>query len=350
MTTLTLTHEPDEYRQVLRCIAAELRVTSANEFEHTPGAPLLDEGSDPTPLRVVAAPASPPRVTRALSSFIYNHYYLGESCPKATARRMDVTTAIILREDPAFGAALREANRGHGYSDPGWRVLASESGTIVVSKNGISLRATEENIAGGHPGEVGDLVALRFPNDRPYAYPGYYMAIGNGGQVSQDLNRTIVRIYFNICSEGAPGLLSILTATMGVSLDRFSVKVLNHPESFPRPDAAIAYVLRDEFPRAWPMLSDAVRAVGDHLIARVPAFTWALAPGVALAEEPAASVPGNVSFGQHRCGLIARGLSDAFAAGAEHPAARFRYVVRKFEDASLDPARPYLNAGSRDLA
>jgi HopA1 effector protein family len=336
----------NEYERLLRRIAAELRVTSPHAFEHAPGAE-SSSTEDAAALVAVDAVVSPfPVVTQALSTFIYLHYYLGEASTSAHDRRTDTGLPIVLREDPAFGAELRRANRGAGFAEAGWQVVGHAGGAALVRKNRISLLATSADIEGGTVPAVGESVAIRFPPERPYAYPDYYMAVGNGGPAAGESGRPIVRIYFNVRASGAPILLGVLTSRLGAALSRFSVKVLNHPASFPRPDAAVAYFSRDEFVTARPLLTEAVQKIAPHLDSRVPAFTMAVAPGVGFAEEPVSGDGRRLSFGQHRCGLVARGLACAFAGGADDAGTRFRYVARQFEAANVDLARPYLAGGS----
>jgi hypothetical protein len=342
----------NRYVELLRRVAAETWVTGEDGYGHEPGMPPAPAADSTVELPPLSRPiSSPPILPPLLSHFLYAHYYLDDPNEVATARRQKLAQVpIVLREDARLGAALRAANRGKGYIDPGWRVIAREGEGRVVRKDNISLFVREADLAlaDGLP-EPGAEVSLRFPNDRPYMYPAYYTAVGDGGPATPDLGKPLLRIYFDVHLDGAPALVERLTEGMGAVLARFSVKVLNHPQAYTRPDAAVAYLLREELPRAWPLLRDAVAAMRAHLGTRVPSFACAVAAGVGVAEEPTAEGLVRLSFGQHRCQLIAWGLARAFGDGVDTADGRLRYILREFASSGVDPCRPYLNPGSADV-
>lgn len=51
-----------------------------------------------------------------------------------------------------------------------------------------------------------------------------------------------------------------------------------------------------------------------------------------------------MSFGQHRCLLVAEGLVTAWKDGRTTAAGRMRAIKGRYHEERLDPARPYLNA------
>jgi hypothetical protein len=281
--------------------------------------------------------AGAPSSLRALADLVYATYYLGETSAATQARFRDTVTAIVLREDPVFGAALREANRGAGFTQEGWRVVGPRDGGLVVRRDRISLLLRDGDAAAcSDDGQV----AVRFPNERPYAYPDYYVAIGNGGPPPSGSAAPLIRLYFNVTPSGATRLLSAVTSTMGATLRRFAIKILNHPASYGRPDAAVALVPRDDIGRALALLPGVLRDTGPHLDEAVPAFTLRLCRGVAIAEDPAVEGAPR-SFGQHRAFVVAKGLTRAFEEGAGDAEARLACVVRELAAADIDPARPY---------
>ena len=282
-------------------------------------------------------PAGSPSARCAFADLVYTTYYLGETSAATQARFKDTATAIVLREDAAFGATLRAANRGRGFSEEGWRVVGSRDGGLIVRKDRISLLARAGDLA--RRSDDG-WVTVRFPNERPYAYPDYYLAIGDGGPPPPSGAASMVRIYFNVSPSGATRLLSAVTSTMGATLGRFAMKLLNHPQSYGRPDAAVAYVLRDDMGRALSLLGGVLRETGPHLEEAVPAFTLRLCRGVGLAEDPAGEGT-RMSFGQHRAFVVATGLARALEDGAADAEARLHFIVRELEAADIDPAHPY---------
>jgi len=270
-----------------------------------------------------SAPLPRLRLPEGFSHFLYAHYYLQDPNEVENGRTNALSKIPIrAREDVAFGRALRAANHGRGYTDAGWVVVGHKDGGTLARKNGITLFLHEDDMvtqpgsgAGAASLDTGTPVAIRFPNDRPYAHPGFYTAEGNGGPATPDGGRQIVRIYFAVGPDHACALLSALTRTLGAALSRFSFKLLNNPRCYTRPDAAVAYVLRDEYPLAHRMLRDVVRGLRDGLADRTPSLTCPIARGVAVADEPPSdSAVLRPSFGFHRAELIANGLARAAAA------------------------------------
>ena len=248
-----------------------------------------------------------------------------------------------MREDPAFGAALRRANRGAGVVEDGWRVVGSRDGGVLVRKDRITLLAREDDIV--RRTDTGDTLSIRFPNEQPYAYPEFYLAVGNGGVPVHTPDAPLIRLYFRVEATAAPDLLSALTSTHGAQLSRFAVKVLNHPGSYSRSDAIVAYVPRADLANALSLLPGVVSSVAGRLTDPVPLCALRLGPGVGLAEDP---VCGDVrfSFGQHRSMLIARGLASAFQAGALSAEQRLSFVLRELSSSDIDPAHPYCRRSS----
>jgi len=349
---MTIAPGPSAYHEILRRISAEVWITSADAYAHAPGAITLPDVEPDQSLPLdIASPSCPEALQQNLSQFIYAYYYFGDPVEARNAQRKDATPPpIVLREDRAFGAALRQANQGKGYADPGWRVTETSGDIAIVTKNRLSLLARPGDvIAWPEPLGVGAEITLRFPKDRPYTYPGYYMAVGDGGPATAELRRPIARIYLDIRPEGAADLVAAITGSMGAALTRLSVKVLNNPRAYTRSDAAVVYLLRDEYPRARGMLRDVVSALRHHVGERIPAFVCPLARGVGVAEEPPAEGAARLSFGQHRCTLIARGLARAFDVDVSDARGRLRHVLRELATAGVDASRPYLNPGATDI-
>lgn len=330
-------------------VASEVWLTDADSFVHVAAStPVVDDAIGP--LDVARLPS--PRLPDGLSHFLYAHYYLQDPNEVENGRTNALSKIPIrAREDVDFGLALRAANRGKGYADPGWVVVGHRDGGTLARKKGVTLFLTSDDLVDATlPLPVGAAVTVRFPNDRPYAYPGFYTAEGDGGPATPEGGRQIVRVYFDVRPEHAGALVSALTGTLGATLSKFSLKLLNNPRWYTRPDAAVAYLPRDEWPKARPILRDVVRGLGDRLGGRTPALTRTLARGVAIAEEPNVESPiVRPSFGFHRCDLIACGLVRAHLAGVDDAAGRYGWILREYRAAGLDPARPWLNAGSADF-
>ena len=74
-------------------------------------------------------------------------------------------------------------------------------------------------------------------------------------------------------------------------------------------------------------------------------FTKRLAPGLALAEEPAGPAD---SFGTHRCGLLAEAIIRAYEQKTEAIHSRMEVLAACFDEEGLSLHTPFLNAGSVD--
>ncbi len=167
--------------------------------------------------------------------------------------------------------------------------------------------------------------------------PGFYLALGDAAERE---GGEVVRFYLNVTSEGAVGLVGALTTRLNDLGVPFRLKVVDHPRSFTRCDAAVLYVLeRDRAP-----VEEQVRAVADkigpHLLPGVPALTLALQPGVGFADDP----PGDESFGTSRCRLIAEALVRAAERGQTTVRERLARIEERFQEEGLDARQPYLRA------
>jgi hypothetical protein len=247
---------------------------------------------------------------------------------------------------------LRQANAGGGYLDPGWLVtgVASDepTSTFTVRKGRLSLfvRTDQMMPIGTEPAGIGAQVAVRFPKDRQATTPGFYRALGSAGPPNG--GEALVRWYFHLLPAAAPRLMERLTTELNRLAVPFALKMLNHPAAYSRPDAAVLYLPRATFAATKKVVLAAHRALDDLVVARVPALTRAVRPGLGLAEEP--NQTGRlVSFGQHRSRLIAQGLVDAAARGSTSPGGRLEGVLAAFAAARISLDAPHLNPGSSEF-
>jgi hypothetical protein len=104
----------------------------------------------------------------------------------------------------------------------------------------------------------------------------------------------------------------------------------------------VLYVARRHWPIAAELSMAARERIAGGMGIETPLFTRALAPGLALAEDPGTAE----SFGSHRCRLVAEGVWRAWRGGATSPDARLAAVEDAFREGGVDPERPWLAAGS----
>ncbi|SDS10454.1 T3SS effector HopA1 family protein [Jiangella sp. DSM 45060] len=271
-----------------------------------------------------------------LHAAVYDHLYLGrDHDPAATPdRRLPAD-----REHPAFVAALRRADGGRRRWQPGWRLDRADGDrlTVVGTDDGVRVTARPDEVR-----PAGDGVEVAFPAERRFVSPGFYLTTGLAGPGSGP----VLRWYLNTTADGAAALLGALVGGLDAAGLPFTVKTLNDPAAHPRPDALVLYTPRGDSAATAPVVRAALAAPGVRLRPSVPAFTRAVAPGVAVADEPARTAAGALSFGQHRCLLLVRGVLAAGAGAGV--AARWDGVRAEFTAAGLDPDRPHLGPGGAE--
>jgi hypothetical protein len=204
---------------------------------------------------------------------------------------------------------------------------------ILCDKNGLTLSvpATAAQVAG-------ETISVRFPSERRYWMPGYFCTLG-GRAIDPDL-----RIYLNVKPQSAAWLARTITEKLEHSGASYQLKLLNHPRRYTRPDAAVLYVGRDSVDEARTLVK--LISVTPALRPQTPALARSIHPGIAVADEPLQTPGRFVSFGEHRCRILARALARAHAACVQE---RVHAILREFEAEGLDPARPYAS-GSQGIA
>jgi hypothetical protein len=245
-----------------------------------------------------------------------------------------------------FVQALSEANHGTGSLESGWTIVAEDADRLVVERGGLRLWSQPSGVAAanGAPLQPGAAVAVLMPKELLRLSPGYYMALGNR-ELPTDGSGTIVRFYWDLRSEGAVGLVELLTRSLNDAGHAFRLKVVSDPASYTRCDAGVLYTLASEYEAVAEIVARIYGDVAPVLNAATPAFAKTLAPGLALAEDPSG---GMESFGQNRCQLLAEAMIEAAERGLQSLPERLEVVAERFRAAGLDLDQPYLNSGSTD--
>ena len=247
-------------------------------------------------------------------------------------------------------SSCRRPNCGHGYLQPGWKVLDPGQETVLVGHGGLSLLAPAgeiilQDVAVGATCalpllEVGAELALPFPKELPAVSPGYYLAVGDAGP--NELSATFLRLYWNVRAGGAVPLMRLLTTGLNEAGVRFRFKTLHDPDTYQRCDAAVLYIEESAFDAVAPIVAAVHAGIAQHIKPNVPALTLRLAPGLGLAEDRFSSE----SFGQRRCRILAEGIIRAHEQSKTKLSERLQMVVSCFEENSISLEKPYLNDGS----
>jgi hypothetical protein len=290
--------------------------------------------------------ASPDVARAGLLEAMRHHLYECFYCQGRAGPEHDLASGVPGTGDAVFMQALSDANSGEGSCESGWTVRDAMPGRTVVERAGLQVwvRAADIIAATGGPVRTGSVVALPMPKELRWRSPGFYMALGDE-DLGEAEGNPVVRLYWNLHSQGAPLLVRLLTTQLGAARLPYRFKVLNAPASFTRCDAAVLYFRKRDYPRVAPIAEAAHFALGSDLKPRTPAMTKQLAPGLSLAEEPTSGE----SFGMHRCTLLAEAILQAHNRGARSLEDRLGVVAARFAEEGLDLAAPFLNAGSTDV-
>ncbi len=276
-----------------------------------------------------------------LQSQLYSDFY----CRGFAAPDMQAAAGLPPVGKTPFVEEVSAGNCGTGYWEDGWEVGAVKHGDVIVHKGGLQLWVHSEDclIAPGASIGTGLRVSLRFPKELLQMSPGFYMALGNEG-LADNASQDMVRFYWNLTAVGA--LLFIKRATLLLNRERlpFGLKVLNDRHSYSRCDAVVLYTHKRDYKHVANALREIYEDVFHYVKQGTPVFTKRLAPGVGLAEDPGQ----DVSFGEHRCRLLADGIIRAYEQGKKSLEARFQAVAERFAEDNIDLEEPFLNPGSSD--
>lgn len=294
-------------------------------------------------------------LSQQLQGFIYGIYYNG-ALKKVLERDRDDSALIdenlenntFLGVDLDFYQRLHDSNMGAGYFDPGWQAIAKEDDqTLVVVKNGLTLHLDiAKHLAPEEQAEVGDVVAVRLPKNR--VQNGFYLAVGNSSLQKEQL-ATTVRVYFHLTTEGAVLMMKQITEKLNQLEIPFSFKALYNPDSYKREDSAVLYIERNHYSAVRTVLQQLYQEYQDYFQPEIPLFTKAIAPGLAVAEEPDHKFSAQDSFGTNRSQIIANGLLAAREQGKTEPSQKMQAIEQEFTSLGLNLERPYLNAQSEDI-
>lgn len=270
----------------------------------------------------------PPAVREALASRLYADFYItGGVAPPLPGH---TPRAALARPE----TDLSSHNGGAGSPQPGWALVGDAGGSFIVEHGGLRMRADHRHLRRSDDGPL--VVVPEEVRGLPW---GFYTAHGDAGTCDANGGR-VDRYYWNPRGDVRPAVLAVVTRHMNLRRLPFRFKVLNDGATN-RCDGAVLYVDADLRHAIRPVLTEIAASLRGGLAPRVPALTKALAPGVGFAEDP----PGNVSFGTHRCALIAEALLTAGpGAGDDDP--RLALIADLFAREGLSLEHPHLNPAS----
>jgi hypothetical protein len=278
----------------------------------------------------------PDRLAAALAADLYQRLYIRPS-PLTPPPQADLLSSRDLI------AALSRANTGTGTWEPGWILRRIEGdGAVVVARDGVDYWADASYVRPRRGSlREGESCRVRMPKELRELVWGFYMAVGDGADESRDAEvepQAIDRYYWHLSLSAAVPFLAAATSRLNAARMPFRLKVPNEPRAYRRADAGVLYVRRCDRHRIGAIVADIHSSTAHALGEEVPLFTRRLATGLGFAEDPG----GELSFGHHRCRIIARALWRSFLRGDGDREARAKALASAFLEEGLDPARPHL--------
>jgi hypothetical protein len=288
----------------------------------------------PQPFDVVGTPK-----ISWLATQLYGHCYV-----RPVPRSRSTADAAAVH---SFRLALSAANTGRGHWEAGWQVgetSAGQAGPVgeparrSVRRYGVEFATTPARV---RPDGPAARATVMVPKERRELHPGYYVALGDAPLPALG-TQPLLRVYWNLRAGGAPAWMAAITAELNRAGIPFMAKLRDHPDGHERADSAVLYLPGGDDGLTHDRLAAVHATVREHLLGDVPMFTRTLAAGVSVATDPGTGL----SFGQHRCELVARGLRAHRESGRPDLAKeRFDCIVRVFREAGIDPNHPHRAAG-----
>lgn len=272
-----------------------------------------------------------------LTNLLYSGcYMLKESYQSGSLKR----SGNLTDDNTAFINLLSQNNHTREETEQGWKVVQTYTGGYAeVTKNNDNRIVPASSIKMQSATE--QTVSVLFLKEDRYRQPTFYYAFSNE---PMDTSQTLVRIYWNCISEGAPVLLDSITTKLNHYNIPFLFKCLNHPGLYFRRDAAVLYIGDSHMPLLQRILPEICKAMGCYLEEDVPLFSYHYSKGTGIAENPGAQE----SFGMNRIAIVAGALLSA-ALKKLQPDETIGEIAAAFLEKGIDPSAAYLNKGSKIL-
>lgn len=227
----------------------------------------------------------------ALTDCLYENFY---QC--GGVRRLPLGTARIDSAlDPIPRSRFASATTGNGSWESGWEIVGGDSRRHVrVRRDGLTLLATPREVrptGGKH-------ASIKRSKSMHVLSPGFYTALLDA---PFEPNSPLIRLYWHVMAGGAEPFIRAATRELNEARIGGSLKVVNDRSHFDRCDSAVMYLSLQAVVRHVDLLVSLHAELSPYLRLETPAMTLRLAHGLAVAQDPGSGL----SFGQHRCRLIA---------------------------------------------
>jgi hypothetical protein len=309
---------PDAIDQALSALATELRYQRGRglriEKQWHPSAKALD----------------------ALAEHIYQRHYVRWVPPVGDAARFSDRVS----GDPVFVESLALAGQDAYCWEAGWRVVSRVGEWLFVRDRQIQLFVHAESEVHPSRARPKQHVEIKLPCTREGLAPGFFYFFARAGSLRPGVSH--LRLYLNVTPARARWLVGELLTGREAAPLRFEGKVANDPGAYGRVEPAVIYVVREDFSSMWRLLRRWQARDPKGWREGTPLFAQSLARGIAVAESPPDSSDGpRLSFGQHRCRLLAEMLWTALR--RHEPADNWReHFDEHLRRAGIDPSTPHL--------
>ncbi|MFZ3499144.1 T3SS effector HopA1 family protein [Streptomyces sp. 5.8] len=214
--------------------------------------------------------------------------------------------------------------------------------SVIVNLDGLRVHVPRDSITDRRPDAASAQVTLRIPAPRPSLSTGFFLTDGSRGRVT---GSPMLRLYFHLThAAAAPEAWGTVLSQLEALQLRYRAKVTSSLKHFPRRDALVVYLGSD----AWHAAADIAASVQGlpGLGTTTSPFVRRIADGVGAAWEPDDPRPGkrNLSFGEHRCQVLAEALVG-HAVRADG-GSREAVVAEAYLNAGADPLMPARNLNS----
>lgn len=282
-----------------------------------------------------------PETRQRLEDALYDEVHCREAMPRAAVPAAPEYHDYLGAR--RFVERLSAANGGVGGWQSGW-TLRDRAGAehAIVERYGVRFFAGPDDVlpADAAPGAQ---VHVRVPKEYRELIPGFYMAVGNA---LDDMDwGSAVRLYWHVTFAGAVPLTECLTRTFNEGGVPFRFKLLSDPRSYVRVDSAVLYLTGESYVHGRPLVERIHRAIRSSLAPALSPFVKPLAEGLGVAEDPGSEM----SYGQHRCRLLASALDTPAYAAASTVPERVALVLARLRRDGLDPDAIHLRPGSTDV-
>lgn len=215
----------------------------------------------------------------------------------------------------------------------------------VVSLPEVTVRVPRSYVHTDQDVSPGSIVRLDLPSAKPGLSHGFYMIDGPQGH-RDGPSRGTRRLYLHARDvDSAASLWGLALGALNDAGVPYRSKALSHLDGYPRCDSVVIYLPVEHAA----VVDSVVEVTRGHegLNSETSLFAYPLAPGIAIADDPADPRPGyqGLSFGEHRASAVSIALVKYALKQSDSLIGLLR---AEFTAAGIDPREPAFNRTAPD--